>query len=100
MKSGGKTKKWWPILVPFWPTYKSRRKIHSDSNNYETFSVKMFNAHISSSNANLELRDGTLKKWQQKIKISRRSRQPTSSESLASENPTQASEVKSHPDAV
>ena len=67
---------------------------------FETFSVKMFNAHISSSNANLEVRDGTLKKWQQKIKISRRSRQPTSSESLASENPIQASEVKSHPGAV
>ena len=30
MKSGGKTT-WWPKMsAPFWPTYKSRRKIHSD----------------------------------------------------------------------
>jgi len=40
------------------------------------------------------------KNGNKKIKISRRSRQPTSSESLAFENPTQASEVKSHPGAV
>jgi len=33
MKSGGKTT-WWPKMsAPFWPIYKSRRKIHSDFTN-------------------------------------------------------------------